>query len=190
MITVNFENVNEAGANNSDFPKPPAGGYKCEIKAVENKEKNNGLVLDLDICEGKYEYYFTDKFNHFGWWALTSFHSYKPKALPFFKRFLKNLQKSNPQFEIALDGGSIQLNENDLIGLKIGVVFGYEEYIGNDGKVKEKTKVADVISLDDLRNGKYKVPEKVTLPKPSEAIGVTNKAATTFEPVSDDDCIF
>lgn len=189
MITVNFENVNEAGTNNSEYAKPPAGGYMCEIKGVENKEKSNGIVLDLDIAEGEYEGYFTDKFNHFGWWALTSFHSYKPKALPFFKRLLKNLEVSNPIIDFALGGGSIQLNESDLVGLKIGVVFGYEEYIGNDGKVKEKTKVADVISLDDLRNGNYKVPEKVTLPKAKNATGVTNMAATTFEPV-DDNCIF
>lgn len=190
MITVDFENVNEAGANNSEYAKPPAGGYLCVIEEVENKEKSNGIVLCLDIDEGEYAGYFTDKYNHFGWWALTSFHSYKPKALPFFKRLLKNLEDSNPIIDFALAGGSIQLNEKDLVGLRIGVVFGYEEYIGNDGKVKEKTKVADVISLDDLRNGKYKVPEKVTLPKTKNATGITNMAATTFEPVSDDDCIF
>ena len=52
MITVNLDNINEADGNGAN--NPPAGGYVAKIIDVTHKEKNMGIVVDLDIDEGEW----------------------------------------------------------------------------------------------------------------------------------------
>lgn len=151
MINVNLNNIEIAG---SGFGRqdPPAGGYVCRIISTRVDEKKQCLFVDLDIAEGDYADHFRDVHDRTGYWFLTLPRSFKPRALPFFKRFTHVAEQSNQDYWWTGD-------ETKLEGLLIGATIYREEYIGNDGKKKSRTKVDEVYTVDQIRAGKFKTPE-------------------------------
>ena len=73
-----------------------------------------------------------------------------------FKRMCSAVTKSNKGF---IFDGNEHCDETTLIGKKVGMILGEEEYIGNDGSTKTKLYVAREIAIDDLKAGKFKIPE-------------------------------
>lgn len=175
MITVNFENVNEAGTNENSN-RPPAAAYMCKIVNVEHYESRQGIVVELDICGGAYDRHYSTLNEKFGFWALSSFRSYKPRALPYFKKFIKDVERSNPGYK--WDG-----DETKLIGKEIGAVIGYREYIGNDGTKKTKEYIDAFISEEEYALGEFSVPE---LKKLENEKGTNEVVDNSFKPVTDD----
>ena len=53
--------------------------------------------------------------------------SYKPKALPMFKRFCSAVSKSNGNY--VFDAGVVNSDEKTLVGKLIGLIFQEEEYV-------------------------------------------------------------
>ena len=89
------------------------------------------------------------------------------RFLPMFKRMCSAVTKSNKNF---IFDGNQHCDESTLIGKKIGMILGEEEYTGNDGSTKTRIYVAREISIDDLKAGKFKVPELKKLEETASAM--------------------
>lgn len=179
----NWDNVQAAG----NIETLPAGAYVCEImQAKETKNKNSGgthLEISFDVCEGDYKGFFQqdwkgqdreDKF----WRGIIRQNIPNEQSAKynqqcrFFKRFTNALEDSNP-------GYHWDWNEGALKGKKIGVVFGERERESQKGTVYTVTDATEMISVEDVRNGKFKVPDKKYLQKAPVSAG--------FTPLDDED---
>lgn len=167
----NWENVQEMGG---EIENIPAGAYVCEIKKCEEKPNRNGgsrLEISFDVCEGDYRGWFMqdwrmqnreDKF----WRGITNQNipdENSPKydtQCGFFKRFINQVEASNPGYHWAWD-------EKTLVGKKIGVVFGEVERESQRGTRYMITRADSIISVDDARSGKAKIPAPKMLDTPS-----------------------
>lgn len=157
MKQIDMTNVQEAG----EFKKVTAGPYICVITAVQDIPDKEYLKVTYDIAEGEFAGYYADaRANHPDWaWTGAYVKSYKPKALPMFKRFCSAISKSNGNF--VFDGGSVNADEKTLIGKKIGLVFQDEEYYGNDGNKRTRLIVNKEFQIDKLADQKTPACKKL-----------------------------
>ena len=95
------------------------------------------------------------------------------------------ISKSNGNF--VFDGGQVNSDEKTLIGKRVGIILGEEEYIGNDGNVKVRTYVYSEKSVDDILKGNFKVPDLKKLPdedipeyKPEVTENTSNSSGLPF----------
>lgn len=136
----------------------PAGKYICEIKGakvVKTRNGNEQLALQLDIAEGDYKNYYSDRysndFERYGtnakWGNGGIFRQgYEgEKQLPFFRGLMTCIENSN-------EGYKWDWNEKGLKGKRIGVLFGREQFRAADGSVKWATKAVAVRSIAGLAN--------------------------------------
>jgi hypothetical protein len=152
----NYENVQ---ASTGEFARPLAGGYVAMITNVEdvplnpNTNKGDYLKIEYDFAEGEFFAYFSEFNKKFGYWHRggSFLKSYKETALGIFKHFTNCIEKSN-------EGYSWNFDEKTLTGKQIGLVLGEEEYIANDGSIKTRLYVADVRTVDQIRNGDFRIP--------------------------------
>ena len=163
MKKIDMTNVQEA----SDYQRPAPGGYICTITAVEDIEAKEYLKVSYDIAEGEFKGYYSEmRENHPDWeWAGAYTKSYKPTALSMFKRFCTAVSRSNGGY--VFDGGQVNADEKTLVGKKIGLLFGEEEYYGNDGEKKTRLYVVREFSVDKL--AEQKVPKLKTLKEETTA---------------------
>lgn len=158
---TNIEEVKEAG----DSTRLPAGGYVCRYTDVEDKPEKKYLYMEYDIAEGEFKDYYKDLEERANFWGGRCYRSYTEKALPMFKRMCSAVTKSNNGF---IFDGNKYADEKTLIGKLVGMILGEEEYVGNDGALKTRLYVVREVSIDDIRAGKYKVPELKKLDKAPE----------------------
>lgn len=151
MKRIDMTNVQEAG----EFARLTAGGYVCRYTNVEDKPDKEYLYMEYDIAEGEFKDYYKQMNENLKFWGGRYFRSYKEKAQPMFKRMCSAVTKSNPGY---LFDGNTNADERTLVGKLVGIVLAEEEYIGNDGSVKIRLYVYAEKSIDDIRNGNYKVP--------------------------------
>lgn len=151
MKQVDLTNVQEAS---SGFQRHPAGPYICKITAVEDLPEKEYLRVSYDIAEGEYAgYYAKGREDHPDWaWYGSYVKSYKEKALPMLKRFCSAVSKSNGKY--VFDAGSVNSDEKTLVGKKVGLLFGEEEYYGNDGELKTRLYVYSEFPVDKLADQK------------------------------------
>ena len=149
---TNIASVQEAG----DSKRLPAGGYICKYTNVEDNPNKNYLYMEFDIAEGDFKGYFADLDERAGFWAGKCYRSYKENALPMFKRMCSAVTKSNKGF---IFDGNQHCDESTLVGKKVGMILGKEEYIGNDGSTKTRLYVAREVDIADIKAGKFKIPE-------------------------------
>lgn len=171
MKHVDMTNVQEAG----EFKKVEAGPYICVITDVQDIPDKEYLKVTYDIAEGEFAGYYADtRANHPDWaWTGAYVKSYKPKALPMFKRFCSAISKSNGNF--VFDGGSVNADEKSLIGKKLGINFQEEEYYGNDGNKKTRLNVYSEFAIDKLAD--QKVPKRKCLEEPTTTNTFTSAAS-------------
>lgn len=152
MKHINLNNVQEAG----EFTTLPAGIYICKITNVEDLPDKEYLRVSYDIAEGEFANYYSDmRANHPEWtWVGTYIKSYKEKALPMFKRFCSAISKCNGAY--VFDGGDVNSDEKTLIGKRLGLVLGEEEYWNNSGEKKTRLYVYKEFPVDQI--DKQKVP--------------------------------
>lgn len=148
---TNIASVQEAG----ESKRLPAGGYIVKYTKVEDVPEKNYLFMEFDIAEGEYSGYYEELYDRLDFWAGRCFRSYTEKALPMFKRMCSAVTKSNKGF---IFDGNEHCDESTLVGKKVGMILGEEEYIGNDGSTKTRLYVAREISVDDVKAGKFKIP--------------------------------
>lgn len=178
MRKINWGAVEEA----KEFERLGSGGYVCRIVKVIDNPDREYLQVFMDVAEGEFKNYGTnaEARNNNDWSYIRMYRSYKESAYGMFKLFLSVLEKSNPNFKAnAFDG-----DENKLVNLFLGVVLGFEEYVKNDGTINVRTYVSRLVTPDDIRNKKYKVPDLKKLPAQTQNVP---KAAPAQAPVMEDD---
>lgn len=196
MLGINMQNVDAAGGN-----RPGPGGYIIRIRRALNKADKQYLEIEYDIAEGDFRGYYEDLNQRRGFWGGTFRRSYKPNALPFFKAFIKTVEECNGGAPGLTIGDYQDIDESKLPGLMLGIVYGYEEYVGNDGKVKQRPDHynAEFTTLEKIRNGEFTVPDLVVSDKnPARAAsaGVVDTTAGSApgafggQPLRDDDVPF
>lgn len=136
----------------NEFKGIVPGGYIAKITNVLDEPQKEYLRVELDIADGEYKDYYKQLAESKGFWGLTMYRSYKESALGFFKNFKSCVEKSNKGYIFDSD-------EKSLEGKLIGVVLGEEEYVGNDGSEKKRIRVSSTKPVDDIKAGKFKVPE-------------------------------
>ena len=142
-------------------PKIEPGAYVAKIVTATDcptgynpKKPTAGdyLKLEIDIAEGEFTDYYKDLFDRFGFWGLTSYRSYKPENLGFFKSFIKTIMKSNPSLYWNFAAGN---DEHALEGCKIGVILEAEKYTNLAGEERQKMKIKRIVTVDEVESGKY-----------------------------------
>lgn len=163
MKKIDLSNVQEATGG----VRLPAGPYVCKITAVEDIDAKEYLKVSYDIAAGDFAGTFTKgRKEHPDWeWYGAYCKSYKEKALPMLKRFCSAVSKSNGKF--VFDAGSVNSDEQTLVGKKIGLVFGEEEYYGNDGELKTRLYVYSEFPIDKLKEQKTPSVKKLKEEAPS-----------------------
>lgn len=157
----NYKNIKATGAG---FQKLPPGAYVCQIKAVDTptvEGKGKKLVLNVDICEGEFSNYFTDKMNRSNDKKFPSasqfgryiFDMQKKEYLPAFKGVITTLEKNNSDF-VAGDS----FDSEKLVGLKVGGVYNEKEFETSDGSIRTFTQLKWLCDIQDVREGKVKIP--------------------------------
>lgn len=183
---ANYENVQ---ASTGEFNRPTAGGYVCMIMSAtdvpfdKNTNKGDYLKIEYDILEGEFKGYYSEQFDKWGSWNGTFVRSYKEKALGMFKHFINCIEESNPGYKWAW-------NEATFKGTMIGLVLGEEEYINNSGEVKKRLYVKDVKTVEQIRNGDFKIPELKTIqnnPNATSSVPNMSVSAGEFIPIPTDE---
>ena len=172
----------DASTGGGDFERLPAGGYVCRITKVEDfgSELKPYLRVVYDIAEGEYARFYSDEWGKENEWAHDMRQSYTPAAFGIFKGFLKAIDISNDgNFADAAENG---FDEHLLVGCLVGLIIGEEEYQSNDGSVKTRLRVRGARPIQNIREGKFKVPELKKLPGSEPTIAPT--------PLSEDDLPF
>lgn len=159
-----YDNVQGYG----DYAKLPAGGYVCRIMSVEetvSKAKGSQMiVISLDIAEGEYKDFYAARYRNDNrpnkkWGCMAYQLIYDTKKTnstnPGFKTFNTSVEESN-------NGYMTQWGVNYAAALKgklVGVLFGREEFVANDGSHRWNTKPMFFRSVDTIRSGKYETPK-------------------------------
>ena len=177
----------------SESVKLPAGAYEVMLKRAEDTDE--AICILFDISSGEYESYFMDKFNS-DKRAYTDNAKFKgvfrlwypketdknPEAvkrkMKTVLKLIKEENKLNVDFSKEWDGAVFK-------NAKMGMVFRDKEYDykGYHGFSAEPYKF---ISLDDLKNGNYTIPE----PKRLELSTNTYSDNVSAPPLTDEDLPF
>ena len=142
-----------------DFVKLPAGGYICITKNVETGKSQNGndmLTLYLDVAEGQFAKHFENAQYPPKYRQVIFGKDSKLSAA--YKAMLEDYAKSNSGLKVDIS----PFDERTLINKKIGVVFGEREYLYN-GVKRVAVEPKKILSVEDVRNGKFTVPERELL---------------------------
>ena len=166
----------------------PAGGYVCQIISakVDSNEWGETLVVAHDVCEGDYEGIFKRDFENNdredkkwrGTFRLklpkddgSEQDAWKKRS---FSNFIWAIEQSNPGFSWDWD-------EKKLKGKKVGLIYRNEEWEMN-GRSGWTTKAAGSESIDNIREGKFRLLKDKPLPEARTAA-----AAQTFTELDDGD---
>jgi hypothetical protein len=184
-----YEGYEQTEAFTGDYERMEPGGYVCRILQVKAEEPEPGtknydtlLRIGFDIAEGDKAGFYKRQFdrkkqtNADAKWPGMYYQTIKADDLRYFKGFITAIEESNTGFKWDWD-------EQKLKGKIFGGVFGEEEYLGNDGKVRTSVKLQWVRSADKIRSGDYTLPEKKLLKG-------GNSTHTPIETISDDELPF
>lgn len=170
---MNAYNEATPSTGGGDYQRMPAGGYVVRIQAVRTKGKDSygrdvdypedkqyvKLIYDIDEGDfaGKYsDEYWSGEDKDYGHQIYLSW-----KNMGAFKGSIQAIEESNPGFDAMAAFTADQWTL--FIGKRVGIVLGEEEYMGNDGSVKTRFTFPRLKSVDDIHNGKFRVPALKTL---------------------------
>lgn len=167
----------------------PKDGYVVKILKAEIKEGNNGKYVQIayDIAEGEFKDYFMNgyknrqdenkKWSSYFFLSLPKDDGSKKDAFikRLFKTFTNALEDSNNGYHFDWD-------ESKFKDKLIGGLFHIEEYQRNDGNIGRSTKMRNVCSVSDIREGKFKLPDdKLLTPTASNPSDFVNIPADIDE---------
>ncbi len=152
-----------------DYKRLVAGGYVARIQSVRTSgkdgygreidypEEKQYIKLIYDIAEGEFEGIYSDDF-----WADPE-NDYRHqiylswKNMGAFKGSVRAIEESNPGFDFmaAFNADRYEL----IVGKLVGIVVGEEEYTANDGSTKTRLGFPRLKSVQDIKAGKFRVPE-------------------------------
>lgn len=177
-----YDKIQESGS----FKKLPVGGYIVKILSAIDVPEKEYLRISFDIAEGPNKGFFAEEYKNNTRedkkWpnAGTFVRSYKEKALPMMKGFTTAVEKSNKNYTWNFD-------ESTLKGKLVGLVIGEEEYVNSSGKMRTRTYVDAVRSVDIIREGKFEVPELKKLSADKVAASAPAASQPFQNPFDNDD---
>lgn len=151
-----------------DFDRPTAGAYIGRIVAVEDVEQKEYLLIRWDFDEGEYKGANQDTFDRAHFWPSELRRSYKDSALGFFKAFKTAVEDSNPGY--TFNTAQVQ----GLVGKRLGIVLGEEEYENKKGEKKTRLYVYQTRSIEAIQRGDFKIPDLKTLSPAAPTAGVSS----------------
>lgn len=169
----NYDAVMPSG----DFEQLPAGGYVLKIQSAEDVKDKQYLSILFDIAEGDHKGRYSDEWGANHPYAHRLIKSYKEKALGLFKAFTVAVESSNP-------GYKWDWKEDKLAGKIFGAVLGYEEYESDRGEIRQRLYVKTVKPAEDIRAGKFTVPDLKKL------TAATSQPSAGFEAINPEDVPF
>lgn len=183
---MTIPNLNLSEARNETID---AGGYVMRVMAAIVDPKYNRLQLELDITEGDKQGYYSRLYDKAGFWGMVLNLYMDPQSAWKFARFIDAVRSSNEGFTWNDDGEN---DEMTLVGKYLGVVTRKKEYIGNDGVVKRKLVPYATISVQDIRDNNFTVPEMLPLQNTTSTnvVGVVDTTTPSFGPLKDEDVPF
>lgn len=173
----------EAKKQGGERENLPAGGYVAQILNAEELQYDWGsvLLLSFDVAEGDFKAFFRKDFeentNEDRKWRGT-YRLRIPKddgsekdawTKRTFGGAMWAIEDSNP-------GYHWDWNEAGLKGRTVGVLFRNKEW-EIEGRTGWTTECCKLISADDVREGRYKMPKDKPLDKPQQAGGFTALAS-------------
>lgn len=202
MIQLPSDYNQAAAYDGNGGPRLMPGGQVCKIVGARTETVNtqNGpkqkFVLAYDIAEGEFAGYFDAQFKRakeqdaskakwrgtYDCFILTN----EGKTNPFFKGLIACIDKSNEPFQCVVNG---QLNEANLKGKLVGLLFREEEYLA-DGKKKSVVKACASRSVQTIREGNFEIPEPKLLQGSQSGRGAASSVPAGFTQVDDDDLPF
>lgn len=195
MLNLNLKNISA-----SNYNKPGPGGYVIQITKAKNNSKLNRVEFEFDFAEGQFAGYYKEVKDKFNFWGGRFYKFYTERALPFFKKFVDTLVECNPDIEGIIVGDWEDIDEEKMVGARIGMIVGEKVYIGKDGKIKTDldTYNAQFVTIETIYNEDYAIPEKVDeTGGATKAKGVGNVTDTTIpgfeatlEAIKDDEIPF
>ena len=149
MRKINWDNVQEA----TGFDNPIPGAYIAVICGVEDVEDKEYLKIMWDFAEGEYKGNNRDTYDRAGFWPTVLMRILQGEGTRIFQgvQDRSGVQQSRYRFD--------EDNLNAMIGKRICVVLGDEEYRGNDGTTKTRLYVHQTCSLQAYQKGDFKVPD-------------------------------
>ena len=191
----------------SEKPKLPVGAYECVIidaQEIEIKDDNGNtlyskLHIAIDISEGEYKGFYTKQHQQ----DKRSDEDAKYKGILRLyiptddgsdsDNFTKSIFKTaTTAIEESNNGYHWDWNERGLKDKKVGCVFRDEQWGMDNGNQGWKAQPFKFISLANLKDGKFKIPQPkahknaiYNEPSPSAANDIG-----AFEEVTDEDCPF
>ena len=175
MKSFNWDSIDESSDGN--FKPLPAGPYVASIvDAIDHADRENVEVI-FDIAEGEFKGYYDDDFGKKHPYAHHFYMSYRTEGgLRMTKARLMRIKDSNPGFDpfAAWDAGRLDMFKNRLVGVNL-----QEEEKPSGKTVLE---VCQVVSAQDVRDGKVKVrPKKELEGKPSSSTSGSMPADDDFD---------
>lgn len=169
---------------------PPPGAYIAQIQGVRLEKSYSGdrdvIVLMLEITEGEYanQYHkvFEEQQSSFGKDVKYRGTMRLNPPIPGDEAWIRNrfegnlwcVEQSNPGYRWDWD-------ENKLKGKAVGINIRKCQYTGRDGSQKETTEIAQLETVDDVRNGKCRML-KDRVQKNSGGSGMTDVTGTVDVP--------
>lgn len=154
MKALDLTNV-QANAG-GEFPRVTPGGYVIGIVSVQDVPEKEYLKIFYDIAEGELKNYYYEMKQRTGYELPCFYKSYKDKALGFFKAFLDAVIASNPGYVWNND-------ERTLTRKLVGCVLREEEYRNRNGEIKIRLTPAFFYPAQDIRAGRFEVPDRKCL---------------------------
>lgn len=181
----------------------PAGGYVAKIKAAEEISYDWGtvLVLSFDISEGEKKDFFAQDYRSQdtedkkwrGTFRLTEPRDDGSEKDQWAKRSFNNmvavLEESNPGYHwdwAPIENGDFSQFKDKAVG----VLFRNAEWKNKEtGNTGWKTECCTLIPVEDIRQGKFKMPKDKPLSPPKKAAS-KNPIDISAEELTDDDLPF
>lgn len=177
----------------TNFQKLPAGAFEIGIIRAEDSDK--ALCLLFDICGGEFDGYYRKKFEAdrksanvnnpkfkgvFRLWYPDGgqYDDNKKRRMKTALKLIKEENHLNVDFSREWDGAALK-------GARIGMIFRDQEY-DYQGKRGFAAQPFTLISLENLREGNFTIPEPKTLSGASQPSYAGNPAGFAEIPTDDD----
>lgn len=170
----------------------PVGAYVAKIIGAKEEIYQWGTVLDIafDIAEGDYKGHFDRQFKNSTFsdkkWKGT-FRLIEPaEGSQYFESNVKKFNNAMWAIEDSNKGYSWNWKENTLKNKLVGVLFQNQEW-EYEGETGWKTQCCALLSVEDVRNGKFSIPKDKPLKNKSASASTTAVPSDVEEIGADDD---
>ena len=189
----------KAERSGGSYPMLPVGAYVCEIKNVKivGDEPDQQLILRLDIVEGEWASYYTNRYNHdAGNYKANNFHATYKGDFRVQIPDPKNTKREPPEWDVKAfnnmtycveqsnPGYSWNWDEKTLKGRLIGINVRAGTYNGNP-----YTTIGKLEPVDDVRKGLCRPMKPKADSNPPEVAGAAADPSG-FMPIETEDLPF